>query len=121
MSMVKNYYVIAGYDLTGMTTDKYKDWKWTDEGEQYTCNQSKGHIQLFDDLMSGEHLYLGYILASGDEYDFDTVKFGVEDVTVFRQGVNNKLVKLINAEVISNDVLFKKATKYQVIVFEECR
>lgn len=115
----KNYYVIAGYDLTGMTTDKYRDWKWTDEGEQYTCSQLKGNIQLFDNPMSGEHLYLGYILANGDEYDFDTVKFDIEVVNTFCQEVNNKLLELVNAEVVSNEILIKRP-KYQVIVFEEC-
>lgn len=120
MSMVKNYYVIAGYNLTGLATDKYREWKWTDEGEQYTCYQSKGHIQLFDDPMSGEHLYLGYILASGDEYCFDTVKFDVEDVSAFRQEVNDKLAELINAEIIGNNEILIKKPKYQVIAFEDC-
>lgn len=38
MSMNKHYYVIAGYDLTGWETDKYEDWKWSDDGEKYICN-----------------------------------------------------------------------------------
>ena len=33
MSVNRNYYVIAGYDLTEFKTDKFKDWKWTEEGE----------------------------------------------------------------------------------------
>ena len=39
MSMGSYYYVIAGYDLTGNETDKFKDWKWSDYGEDYICNQ----------------------------------------------------------------------------------
>ena len=27
MSINKNYYAIAGYDLTGWQTDKYDEWK----------------------------------------------------------------------------------------------
>jgi hypothetical protein len=46
MSMESHYYVIAGYDLTGNETDKFKDWKWSDEGEDYICNQYKGEIQF---------------------------------------------------------------------------
>ena len=75
MSMESNYYVIAGYDLTGNETDKFKDWKWSDEGEDYFCKQRKGEIQFFDDLMSGSYLYFGYVLASGNEYSFDTEMF----------------------------------------------
>ena len=33
MSVESKYYAIVGYDLTGYETDKFKDWKWTDEGE----------------------------------------------------------------------------------------
>ena len=44
MSMESHYYVVAGYDLTGNETDKFKDWKWSDEGEDYICNQGKGEI-----------------------------------------------------------------------------
>lgn len=46
MSVDRNYYVIAGYDLTGMETDKFDDWKWSEDGEKYTCYHRKGKIQL---------------------------------------------------------------------------
>ena len=45
MSISRNYYVIAGYDLTGFATDKFDDWKW-DDGEEYFCNQIKGYIKM---------------------------------------------------------------------------
>ena len=45
MSVSRDFYVIAGYDLTGWDTDKLRDWKW-EEGEEYICNHSKGNIQL---------------------------------------------------------------------------
>ena len=34
MSVSRDFYVIAGYDLTGWDTDKLRDWKW-EEGEEY--------------------------------------------------------------------------------------
>ena len=117
MSLYKNYYVIAGYDLTGYTTDEYDDWKWSDEGEKYTCQQTANHIQLFDDPMSGEYLYLGFILACGDEYDFKTTKFDMETVNQVQGYVKSELVKLIDLGVISKDPRFKPT--YQVIAFEE--
>lgn len=119
MSMEKNYYVIAGYDLTGYETDKYEDWRWTDEGETYTCNQIKGEIQLFDDPMSNSHLYFGYILASGDEYDFETVSLELSDIEKCSGNVNAELIKLQENGVISKDPHLKPV--FRIIVFEECR
>lgn len=80
MSVESKYYAIVGYDLTGCETDKFKDWKWTDEGEKYTCNQVKDRIQIFYDPMSGMHLYLGYILGCGDQYETETTKINLKDI-----------------------------------------
>ena len=118
MSIEKNYYVIAGFDLTKYKTEKYEDWKWTEEGDKLICYQNKGNIQLFDDPMSGDHFYIGYILAHGDEYCFDTTKFDMEMVNEARYDVALKLVDLINLEVVERACLLD--IKYQVIVFEEC-
>ena len=118
MSINRNYYVIAGYDLTALRTDKYNDWQWTDEGEKYICYQRKGKIQLFNDPMSGSHLYLGYILAAGDEYKFETSKFDVEEVQNVQPSVMAELIKLVDIGVVSKDP--KIVPKYQIIAFEEC-
>ena len=118
MSIDKNYYVIAGYDLTGQETDKFEDWKWTDEGEKFTCYQSQRHIQLFDDPMSGEHLYFGYILANRDEYYFETTKFNMSDIADVEGKVYEELIKLQELGVITKDSKFKP--EFRVIVFEEC-
>lgn len=120
MSICKNYYVIAGYDLTGCTTDKYEEWKWSEDWEDLTCKQTKGNIQLFDDPMNGEYLYLGYVLATGDEYEFETTKINIEDI--YSKDINLdvllKLITLINAGLIE----WKDVTSfvYKIIVFEEC-
>jgi hypothetical protein len=116
MSISRNYYVIAGYDLTGMKTDKFDDWKWTDEGEKYTCNQIKGKIQFFDDPMSGSHLYFGYILAGGDMYEYETSKFKVSDVSKVHDEVRCKLANMINIGLIKPKFILE----YQIIAFEEC-
>lgn len=118
--MDKNYYVIAGYDLTKYKTDKYEDWRWTDEGEEFLCYQRKGYIQLFDDPMSGEHLYLGYILASGDQYEFATTKLNTWDFTEQEPGVLYRLKKLVDVGVIDKSIFISKDFKYEIIVFEEC-
>lgn len=116
MSVNRNYYVIAGYDLTGMETDKFDDWKWTEEGEDYTCYQRKGKIQFFYDPMSGSHLYFGYILvASGDMYGYETSKFKIDEVIKRFGDVKVELIKLIELGVIAKD-----PKEYQIIAFEEC-
>lgn len=119
MSMESNYYVIAGYDLTGSETDKFNEWKWTDEGEDYINNQCKGEIQFFDDPMSGSYLYFGYVLADGDEYGFDTTSFEVSDIEKCSGKVKSELVKLQEMGIITKDPHFKPV--FKVIVFEECR
>lgn len=121
MSIVKNYYVIAGYDLTGLDTDKFNEWKWTEDGEKYTCNQVKEEIQLFYDPMNGEHLYLGYILACGNEYEFETTKINIgTDINYVSQYASETLHELQEIGVISKDYEHKDRPKYQIIVFEEC-
>lgn len=115
MSISREYYVIAGYDLTGFATDKFDDWTDTKEGEEYFCYQTKGRIQLFDDPMCGDYLYLGYVLAKLDMYEAETVKICLNEVKRQEPYVCNKLRQLIDDGIItSNDF------KYEVIVFEEC-
>lgn len=119
MSINRNYYVIAGYDLTKFITSKYDDWKWTEEGEKFTCNQSEGYIQLFDDPMNSSHLYLGYVLGNGDEYEFETTKINLNEVSRQEKYVLNKLRQIIDIGIVKN-VFESQDLKYEIIVFEEC-
>jgi hypothetical protein len=117
MSIDKNYYAIAGFDLTPYKTDKFDDWKWEDENEKYFCYQRKGNIQLFDDPMSGSHLYLGYILGDGDEYELKPIKFNIIEVEKHYSEVNEILDCLTCSGVID---LGYHNVPFGVIVFEEC-
>lgn len=119
MSIERNYYVIGGYDLTSYKTDKYGDWSWTGQGEEYLCNQSSGKIQLFDDPMGDSYLYLGYIFASGDEYDFPTAVFDISGIEEHRKKVEAALLELVNASVIYPKALVEP--KFEIIAFEEDR
>ena len=118
MSLEKNYYVIVDYDLTGYATDKYEEWRWTPEGEKYTSYQSKGRIQLFDDPMSGNHLYIGYILAANDEYSFNTAKIHLRDFMAYN--CYEDVSHLVDIGVISKDVFTSNNFTQEMIVFEEC-
>lgn len=119
MSLYKAYYIIAGYDLTAYITDKYSDWKWTDEGERYLCNQRNGNIQLFDDPCNGDHTYLGYILACGDQYEFKTQRISIHEINYEHPYVRTVLFNLVDIGIISKDAI--KDCGYQVFVFEEVR
>ena len=119
MSVSKNYYVIAGCDLTPYRTSKYDDFKWTPEGEQLTHYQQKGRIQFFNDPMDGRYLYLGYILACGDEYDFPTVKFNMKTFAMQEQYVRDKIKQLVISGILSPEAC-SMGIKYEIIVFEEC-
>lgn len=114
--MNANYYVIAGYDLTKCKTDKFSDWKWEDENEKYFCYQSKGHIQLFDDPMSDKHLYLGYVLGSGDEYELKTIKTDIVELENLSVEVDKVLDHLNQIGVVDTKY---EIVPYEVIVFEE--
>jgi hypothetical protein len=119
MSISKNYYVIAGYDLTDLKTDKFEDWRWSDDGEKWLCYQTKGRIQLFDDPMCGDYLYLGFILAAGDEYEFKTTKFDVADVESMFESVSSMLSWLQY-----NDIIIKnpdRLPEYKIMAFVEYR
>lgn len=118
MSVNRDYYVIAGYDLTGYETDIFEDWKWSTEGDKFRCYQREGQIQFFDDPMAGDYLYFGYILAHGDEYECPTGKIDVSTIEEVKSDVENKLQELINQGVISEGC--KPNILYQILAFEEC-
>lgn len=115
MSVESSYYVIGGYDLTDFKMNEYDDWKWTEQGETYFNNQ----IKLFDDPISGLYLYLGYIFASGDEYDFNTTCFSVSDIEKHRDEVKIELFKLIDMSIISPKAAMQ--AEFKIIAFEEFR
>lgn len=116
MSIESSYYSIVGYDLTGCETDKFDDWKWTDEGEEYTCYQRQDKIQFFYDPMNSSHLYFGYILGCGDQYEMDTIKVDLENIINKVGLVNDELRKLQELGIVKNDI----SEKCQFIMFEEC-
>lgn len=116
MSVCSKYYVIAGCDLSGEETEKFKNWIYTEEGEKYTDYQRKGNIQFFTDPMNGSHLYFGYILAAGNMYDFNTSKIQVSDIIKIRVEIMTLLSKMIDDGLIKSTFI----PEYQVIAFEEC-
>lgn len=94
MSVDKNVYTILGYDLQEhrkiILNDEFCDSKRYDE---LTCDQVENEIQLFTDPMSGDHLFLGYIVCEiPSDYS--------ECVSVFNpwdwEELKNKVDKVLN-------------------------
>lgn len=119
MSIEKNYFVIAGYNLSNYKTESFDDWKWSEDGEWHLSYQRKGRIQLFDDPMSGEHLYFGYILGKGDQYEFRTVEFSPVDLENVKGEVDQELRYLMEAGAIRWPYNGENLN-FRVFVFEEC-
>ena len=118
MSVDSRHYLIYGYNLTGMDTDKFEDWKWSDEGEEYTSDQIPGKVQIFYDPMSGCHLYLGHIFASVCAFEGDSVKINDDDIATAKATVPGHLRYLQEIGVITKDPHFNP--KLEMILFEEC-
>ncbi len=69
--------------------------------------------------MRGDNLYLGYVLACADEYDFDTVKFKISDIENVKSKVNSVLLHLQNIGLIADNDNSGNSLQYEIIVFEE--
>lgn len=115
MSIVRNDYVIVGYDLTGLKDVLITDeWMENPDNEQFYCNQRKGEIQLFDDPSSGGHLYFGYIISANDEYEDHSEMVSISELQRQKQYIDFKL-KHMGFE------LPREPFPYRVISFVEYR
>lgn len=95
MSMHAYHYVILGYDFS-KNRDKIidDDWKWTPEGEEWTCRASKGNIQMFTDINDGYDLYFGYVVATMDEDTSMVQKIQLEELMEKKKLVEEAMKKL---------------------------
>ncbi len=118
MSIETQYYTIIGYDLTKCRTEKFQDWRFSVEGSIFTNYHSQGHIQFFDDPMNERHLYFGYILGCGDQYDFKTQKVDLMELKLRQAEIDVLLNYFQNIGIINFNYSFE--LPYQIIMFEEC-
>lgn len=128
MSMERTDYVILGFDLTPYMDKIYTEEWCTDENiDMWESCQSKGHVQLFSDPMSGLHLYFGYILSAQNEYDTsETIKINLADNDEL--DINEKydlvLENLIKSNLLPSplqDVISDDKVPFEVICFTEYR
>lgn len=114
MSMHAYHYVILGYDFSN-NRDKIidDDWKWTPEGEEWTCYASCGNIQMFTDINNGQDLYFGYVLATMDNEEDETIKISVEELMLKKE--------LVDAAMCRMDLQFpNELPKFQIIIITDC-
>ena len=93
MSISKNTYVIVGYDFTKIRekifADENESFLESDVYQNLICNQVKGEIQFFDDPMSGDYLYFGYIFsAQKDEWDSYLESVDISDLSKVEEDVD---------------------------------
>lgn len=118
MGVKATHYTIIGYDLTPFMTDKFNNWKWTEEGENYLNCQLKGHIQFFDAPTSGNYLYFGYILSENSEYGDEKSSYLIEEIQRQIPTVQTRLKECIKNGIVSGDA---EQEKIRFISFVEWR
>lgn len=103
MSMVSTHYVIAGYDLSKRRHLLDDSWKWTDDGEKWTCMASDGHIQVLLDIQENPSLYFGFIIARVDEYNEKNIKISLDTILKEKEAVDKALKEVgFPASIIEN-------------------
>ena len=115
MSIDRDIYVVAGYDLTRYKTDEFKDWRWSDDGERLMCGRSDMKVWLIEDC-KGTKLHLGHIFAKGDDYGLKEADFTTDDVIAAKDGVDKELNDLIKAGVVN---LGKDKPQYKIFVIDK--
>lgn len=114
------YYVIAGYDLTGMKTDKFEEWRYTEEGEEYLGidSKQKNYYHFFEDMTYDTcefYLYFGHILSVLDEHKFNTDMFDMTQIEVFSNRMKTELKSF------QEDGIIKEGNPpFKIILLEEC-
>lgn len=53
MSVNCEIFLILGCDVDNYITEKYEEWRWSEEGERYTEYQTEGEMQFIEDGMCG--------------------------------------------------------------------
>lgn len=97
MGVCKDVYMCVGYDLTrvrdAIVTEEFVE---TKEYEDLTCNAVRGNVALFTDLMSGEHLYLGYVIGEiPDDYSDIKIEFDFNDIGDIERLVNPVMARMM--------------------------
>lgn len=93
MSTYPKIYTILGYDFSPWYNKMYtKEWAENPKNEKWMDKWRPGEVQLFTDLSRGSHLYFGYILATGDGYDWTDQKCTLGKIVTLSEVVNRNLL-----------------------------
>lgn len=104
MSVSKETFLIVGCDIKDRLTDKFEDWYWSEEGEKWHCFATEGNLQIIDDGMCGEYIYLGYIIASiEDDYSSFYKEIDSRHLSDYALEVMHGLQELIDFGVLNRE------------------
>lgn len=119
MSVSEEVFLIVGCDIKDCVTDKFKDWRWSDEGEEYECNAVNGNIQIIDDGMCGNYTYIGYIVANiKDHYSLIKEEIDVVNFDLHKKDVTNDIKHLADIGVLDKDKI--NDLEIEMILFVHC-
>lgn len=117
MSVNAEVYLIVGLDVEPYLTEKFDDWKWTEEGEKYTDYCTEGEVQFIEDGMCGTYTYFGYIVSNIDEVYESYKKEIDENADEIIIKIAKKILELVNLGILKEDVLEKDV---KPILFTHC-
>jgi len=112
MSVDKHTYGIVGYDLTDIKDNLLTEELCESEKyEKFTCFHREGRTQAFDDPMSGNYLYFGYIFfKTDDEWEDVMSSISLEEANIKQSEIENKFEECFG---------YAPDRKPQIIVFNE--
>lgn len=117
MSTNCEIFLILGCDVDNYITEKYEEWRWSEEGERYTEYQAEEEMQFIEDGMCGMYNYFGYIISNIEDFYGKCTKELSNDVFNKRDDIIAELKKLVDIGVLKEDVLNKEL---KLILFNHC-
>lgn len=117
MSVYSQIFLIIGCDVKDFVTEKYKEWRDSEEGERYTEYQTEEEMQFIEDGMCGMYNYFGYIISNIEDFYGECTKELSNDVFNKRDDIIAELRKLVDIGVLKEDVLNEEM---KLILFNHC-
>lgn len=117
MSVDAEAYLIVGLNVKPYLTEKFEDWKWTDDGEKFTDYCNEDNVQFIIDGMCGNYTYFGYIIGKIEEMYGNYSKEIDCNYALIPEKVNDNLIYLVHQGILKEEVLHQQL---KMILFNHC-